>query len=534
MANQFRLPDVGEGLTEAEILRWFVKPGDVITVNQVICEIETAKAAVELPSPFAGVVQELLVSEGQTVEVGTPIITVGEEGDATPAPSAEPGELQTFKLPDVGEGLTEAEILQWFVKPGDVIAVNQVICEIETAKAAVELPSPFAGTVAQLLVEAGTTVAVGAPIITVAPQGSDPSYYGEKVTQEGKRNPVLVGYGVKEGAPTRRRRVNAPAATAVVPLHDGPILHAPVLGAERPSSRHIVKGPVRAKPLVRKLARELGVDLSRVFPTGPHGTISRADVEAARSAPVAAGSASGVAAPVFVSYDAAREERIPVKGVLKQMAQAMVTSAYTAPHVTEWVDVEVSAMLAAIERLKSDPAYSGTRPSPLLIAVAAVKAAIAEFPRVNVTWDEAAQEVVVRHYANIGIAAATPRGLLVPVIHEADAKTLPEIAQSLTELINVAREGKTAPEAMMHGTMTITNVGVFGVDGGTPIIPPGQGAILALGQVRERPWVIDGQVVARPVCELTLSFDHRMIDGELGSKVLARIASLLNDPTPLL
>jgi len=370
--------------------------------------------------------------------------------------------------------------------------------------------------VQELLVAEGQTVNVGTPIITIAPAGDGPSYYGEKVKTEGKRNPVLVGYGVREGEPTRRRRVNAPAApTAVVPRHDGPVLHASVL----------------AKPLVRKLARELGIDLRNVRPTGPNGTISRIDVQQATRGNASA--PGGVVAPAFVSYDAAREERIPVKGVLKQMAQAMVTSAYTAPHVTEWVDVEVSATMAAVERMRSDSAFEGTRPSPMLLAVAAMRMAIAEFPRINVSWDDAAQEVVVRNYANIGIAAATPRGLLVPVIHDADTKSLPELARALTELINVAREGKTAPEAMMHGTMTITNVGVFGVDGGTPIIPPGQGAILALGQVRERPWVADGQVVARPVCELTLSFDHRMIDGELGSKVLARIASLLNDPAPL-
>lgn len=513
MASQsFRLPDVGEGLTEAEILRWFVQPGDTIEVNQVICEIETAKAAVELPSPFAGVVEHLLVAEGQTVSVGTPIITVGD-GGAAAVPTGSDA-VQAFRLPDVGEGLTEAELLKWMVKPGDPVEVNQMICEIETAKAAVELPSPFAGVVRELLVAEGQTVNVGTVIITIASAGDTPAYDGKKVKEEGKRTAVLVGYGVKEGGPTRRRRANAPApaqvASAVVTRSDGPVL---------------------AKPLVRKLARELGVDLRTVRATGPHNTISRADVEQAQRG--GASAPGGIPAPIFISYDAAREERIPVKGVLKQMAQAMVTSAYTAPHVTEWVDVEVSASLAALERMRTDAAYEGTRPSPLLLAVAAVRAAISEFPRVNVSWDDAAQEVVVRHYANIGIAAATPRGLLVPVIHDADAKSLPELARSLTEMIDVARDGKTSPEAMMHGTFTITNVGVFGVDGGTPIIPPGQGAILALGQVRERPWVVDGHVVARPVCELTLSFDHRMIDGELGSKVLARIAALLNDPAPL-
>lgn len=420
---------------------------------------------------------------------------------------------QTFRLPDVGEGLTEAEILQWFVKPGDAVSINQVICEIETAKAAVELPSPFAGVVKELLVPAGQTVDVGTPIFTVTTEGDDAPVADAPKEEGSKRSPVLVGYGVKENeTTTRRRRATStsagPAMTAVRQLHDG---------------------PVYAKPPVRKYAKNLGVDLRVCRPTGPNGSISRADVDqAARGA-----TSSGPAALAFVSYDATREERVPVKGVLKQMAQAMVQSAFTAPHVTEWVDVDVSATLAAVEKLKANPAFAGTRVSPLLLVIAALKQAVQEFPKVNCSWDEAAQEVVLKQYVNIGIAAATPRGLIVPVIHDSEQKSLVELAQSLTSLIETAREGKTTPEAMMHPSISITNVGVFGVDGGTPILPPGTGAILAFGQIRQRPWVVEDRIEARPVCELTLSFDHRMIDGELGSKVLARVAALLNDPAEL-
>lgn len=422
---------------------------------------------------------------------------------------------QSFKLPDVGEGLTEAEILQWFVKPGDTVTINQVICEIETAKAAVELPSPFAGVVKELLVAAGTTVNVGTPIITVTTEGGEEeekTYYPEP-KQESKRTAVLVGYGVKEdGATTRRRRAtsaqvqSAPAATRT-------------------------EGPVFAKPPVRKYAKSLGVDLRTCRATGPNGSVSRADVDLAAKGGTAI---AGPQAPVFTSYDAAREERIPVKGVLKQMSQAMVQSAFTAPHVTEWVDVEVSGTLDAVEKLKADPAFANTRVSPLLIVMAALIKAAQEFPKINCSWDEAKQEVVVKQYVNLGIAAATPRGLLVPVIHDSQKKSLHELAQALTELIDTAREGKTSPEAMSHPSISITNVGVFGVDGGTPILPPGTGAILAFGQIRQRPWVVGDKVEPRPVCELTLSFDHRMIDGELGSKVLARVAALLNDPVLLL
>jgi 2-oxoisovalerate dehydrogenase E2 component (dihydrolipoyl transacylase) len=423
---------------------------------------------------------------------------------------------EVFKLPDVGEGLTEAELLQWFVAVGDSITVNQVICEIETAKAVVELPSPFQGVVSELLVEAGQTANVGAPIIRVTTD-REPTPDDEK--KKPARQAVLVGYGVKEsGEAVRRKRTPSGQSTPAV----GSVL----------LQRH--DGPVLAKPPVRRLAKDLGVDLRSVRPSGPEGLISRTDVEQAARGDNGAASSRSLSSPPFSSYDAEREERIPVKGVLKHMADAMVSSAFTAPHVTEWVDVDVSGMMSAIQRLRSDSEYESLRVSPLLFVVAAVRAAIAEFPRINSSWDESAQEVVVRKYANIGIATATPRGLLVPVLHDVAKLSLPDIARRLDELVESARAGKISPEAMAHGSFSITNVGVFGVDGGTPIIPPGQGAILAIGQIRDRPWVVDNEIVIRPICELTLSFDHRMIDGELGSKVLARIADHLRDPSAML
>ncbi len=428
---------------------------------------------------------------------------------------------QQFRLPDVGEGLTEAEILRWYVKPGDVIELNQMICEIETAKAAVELPTPYAGTIKSLLVATGETVAVGTPIIVIesstvttasngttassgTTEGSGSTAAPTPQVPAGTKTAVLVGYGVKEEGNGNRRHRRMPSESIVVERHDGPVV---------------------AKPPIRKLARDLGVDLRRVRTSG--GQVSRSDVLAA------AVPTHGLEAPPATSYDATREERIPIKGVLREMAQAMTTSAFTAPHVTVWLKVDVTKTLKLTRRLRESADFEGIRVSPLLIVAAAFLKAVAEFPRVNATWDEQNQEIVVRNYVNLGIAAATPRGLLVPVIHETDSMSLAQLGRALMQLVDTAREGRTPPAQMMHGTITITNVGVFGVDGGTPILPPGQGAILAVGQISDTPWVRKGKVTIRPVCELSLSFDHRMIDGELGSRVIARVAQLLNDPADL-
>ncbi|CAB5075345.1 unannotated protein [freshwater metagenome] len=427
--------------------------------------------------------------------------------------------LRDFRLTDVGEGLTEAEILQWYVAVGDVVTINQMICEIETAKAAVELPSPYAGTVTALKVNQGETVDVGTVIITIedgvasesapaAPAEDDRNL--EVPTGKPKQAAVLVGYGVKEGQTPARRARKAASGTQeelgesiVVELHDGPVV---------------------AKPPVRKLAKDLGVDIRRIRKSG---NITRSDVLDAAMA------LHGMEQPPATTYDPHREDRIPVKGVLKEMAQAMTTSAFTAPHVSVWLQVDVAKTLKAVKKLKDWEEFEGLRVSPLLIVAAAVLQAAKEFPKINSSWDEANHEVIIRRYINLGFAAATPRGLLVPVIHEADGMDIPTLARELMALVDTAREGRTPPNRMQHGTITITNVGVLGIDGGTPILTPGQGAILAVGQIREIPWTVKGKMKVRPICQLTLSFDHRMIDGELGSRFLARIGALLEDPSEL-
>jgi len=435
-------------------------------------------------------------------------------------------ELKEFKLPDVGEGLTEADIVAWHVKPGDHVEVNQIIVEIETAKAVVELPSPWDGTVARLLVQEGQTVDVGTPIIAVDVSGAPtapgtPDYAERSVVPPAvttisppadqappERQAVLVGYGVKAASTTRRARKPAlPAAAVAEPA---------------PAVR------VLAKPPVRRLAKDLGINLAELTGSGPEGAVTRDDVQrAARGTTGRSGSEvveNGVRTASLAAVPGpAGEERIPVRGVRKHMAAAMVSSAFTAPHVTEFLQVDVTETMAAVRRVRDLPEYAEVRVSPLLFVARALLTAVRRHPMVNSLWDEGAQEIVVKHYVNLGIAVAAERGLLVPNVKNAGELSLPELARGLQALAETARAGKATPADLAGGTITITNVGVFGVDGGTPILTPGEAAILAFGQVKDAPWVVDGQLAVRSVCTLSLSFDHRIIDGQLGSAVLSDV-----------
>ncbi|MDY0908153.1 dihydrolipoamide acetyltransferase family protein [Microbacterium sp. CFBP9034] len=450
---------------------------------------------------------------------------------------------QTFVLPDVGEGLTEAEIVSWHVAPGDAVAVNDVLVEIETAKSLVELPSPFAGTVGDLLVAEGETVNVGAAIITIA-SGADaagPATVGqtehgapaEPAAAEGD-GAVLVGYGTGGPVQSRRRK---PAATA--------------------QERVEASVGVIAKPPIRKLARDLGVDLADIAPSGPAGEVTREDVvrQASQASvfrnietpdwgdvreetiPVAAVAVASVPSPRPVPpADEAREETIAVKGVRKAVASGMVQSAYTAPHVSVWTDVDATRTMELVKRLKASPDFADIKVSPLLIMARAVIWAVRRTPMVNAAWVEAegGAEIRVRRYVNLGIAAATPRGLLVPNIKDAQDLSLRDLARSLEKLTLTAREGKSTPADQHGGTITITNIGVFGMDAGTPIINPGESGIVALGTIRQKPWVVDGEVRPRWVTTVAGSFDHRVIDGDGMSRFIADVASILEEPALLL
>jgi pyruvate dehydrogenase E2 component (dihydrolipoamide acetyltransferase) len=429
-----------------------------------------------------------------------------------------------FPLPDVGEGLTEAEIVSWRVAPGEAIEVNQVLVEIETAKSLVELPSPFAGVVEALLVEVGQTVAVGTPIVSVTTEGADavaaPSAEpadaavaadtAASVTEEEKPGAVLVGYGIS-GAATSRRRRGKPAPASAVPTVGG--------GAASGT-------PVFAKPPIRKLAKDLGVELSAVTATGAGGETTRDDV-------VRQASQRSVFRNIETpEWGEAREERIPVKGVRKSIAQAMVSSAFSAPHVSLFVDVDATRTMEFVKRLKASTDFAGVKVSPLLVVAKAIIWAVRRNPTVNAQWTDS--EIVVKHFVNLGIAAATPRGLVVPNVKDAHALSLLDLARAIEELTITAREGRTAPVEMAGGTITITNIGVFGMDAGTPILNPGEVGILALGTIKQKPWVVDGEVRPRFVTTLAASFDHRVVDGDVASRFLADVASIVEEPALLL
>jgi 2-oxoisovalerate dehydrogenase E2 component (dihydrolipoyl transacylase) len=495
--KDFALPDVGEGLTEADILRWAVQPGDTVVVNQVLVEVETAKAAVELPSPYAGVVSALHVKEGDTVPVGTPIISIDVGGEepvpAGVAPAASTGE------------------------PAEAAASNA-----ETTASA----QP-----------ATASTATPASVAQVPAASNGPS---------AERQPVLVGYGPRATSGGRRpRRPHLGPADETVAPSANPAFNVPAVGpadrgrpvefeqAAAPPPHRITPRLERAlaKPPVRKLAKSLGIDLDTVTPTGPNGTVSRADVERAAQ-PAVDGAVSGYRAE---RLGTGAETRVPVRGVRKHTAAAMVASAFTAPHVTEFLTVDVTETMRLRDRVSARPEFRGVKVSPLLFVAKAVIRAVQRNPELNAVWDEAAGEIVLKHYVNLGIAVATERGLIVPNVKNADQLSLLELGQAISELTEIGRAGRSQPADMTGGTFTITNVGVFGIDTGTPILTPGESGILAFGAIRRMPWVVaaeDGTeaIMPRWVTQLAVSFDHRLVDGQQGSQFLSDVGSVLNDP----
>ena len=456
--QQFPLPDAGEGLTEADVVTWRVAVGDKVEVNQPLVEIETAKSLVELPCPVDGIVTKLLVSEGDTVEVGAPICEFDIDPDGPPAPEA---------------------------------------------------PEPAA--------EAAAAVATPNAAGPYSPAGVADASPSDAPTDSsgGESGAVLVGYGVKDGSAHRR------------PRREGSIES---IGGAGDSDY-----PVLAMPPVRKLAKELGIDLTTINPSGPGGLVTRGDVEQK----VKTTSAQTLATyptddqpwlQTGYSNDNGRSTRVPVKSVRKRTAEAMVQSAFTAPHVTEFLTVDVTETMNLVAKLKADKDFADVRVTPLLLVAKALLLAVRRHPEVNASWDDAKQEIVYKHYVNLGIAASTPRGLVVPNIKDAHRLPLHALATELQELTAEARSGRVSPSRMADGTITITNVGALGIDTGTPILNPGESAILAFGAIRQMPWGHDGEIQLRWVTQLALSFDHRLVDGELGARLLYDVGRVMNDP----
>jgi 2-oxoisovalerate dehydrogenase E2 component (dihydrolipoyl transacylase) len=493
MIREFPLPDLGEGLTESEIVAWRVAVGDRVELNQIIADVETAKAVVELPSPYSGVITALHAAEGETVNVGEPLFScdtseVAAEGAPTESAPAESAQAET--------------------------APTAAVEPASAASAATErdaAPEPDAA--------AGSDAA------------PEPDAAHERDAAPG---PNLVGYGARdEGGPKRRARRASLVADLVPPAVLDADAAPPTGGGEAAvgTTSHLSTGAPerpRSTPPVRKLARDLGVDLTEVTGTGERGLITRADVEAAASGsqPVVEEETGRLEA----RGESPTETRIPIRGVRKHTAAAMVRSAFTAPHVTEFLTVDVTATMELLRGIRDDRTFAGHKVTPLTVVAKAVCIAARRTPEVNSRWDEQAQEIVQFASVNLGIAAATGRGLVVPNVKAAERMTLIELADAISTLAETARAGRTGPADLSGGTISITNIGVFGIDAGTPILNPGEAAILAMGAVRRQPWEHRGEIALREVMTLSLSFDHRLVDGEQGSRFLADIGAILREP----
>lgn len=505
----------------------------------------------------------------------------------------EQGNVLEFRLPDLGEGLADAELVSWSVSVGDAVELNQTIAEVETAKAVVALPSPFAGQVVELLAQPGETVLVGAPLIRVrndeaAPASQQSGTNGAEVSGDAPgagRTAVLVGYG-PEGETVSRRRRPVAATSVATEENSSQRSSASTSGsqAEEPVARRATAqtvfadraestamqdvsassvgdeaaeafSPTRpplattraaATPAARRLARELGIDLWFVAGSGPDGAVTVEDVRGAvpvsqPRTPAGQPQATQVAtAPAGTEPDTgvirppAREVRTPISGIRKRTAAAMLASARSIPQASTFVTLDCTASMELLDHLRSTKSFAGLTLTPLALVARSVLAALVEFPEMNVYWDEANQEIVTKHYVNLGVAVATDRGLLVPNIKEAQSLNLRDLTREIGWLAETARAGRASPTDLRGGTFTITNVGVFGVDTGVPLVNPGEAAILCLGSIRKRPWVFRDELAVRWVTTLGISFDHRMIDGELASRFLSTTASLLEDPLTLL
>ncbi|MFC3964756.1 dihydrolipoamide acetyltransferase family protein [Nocardia jiangsuensis] len=500
--------------------------------------------------------------------------------DAAVRDPATAGPVLEFRLPDLGEGLADAELVSWAVAVGDEVELNQVIAEVETAKAVVALPSPFAGVVAELLAQPGETVPVGTPLIRVRGRGDAAApvrYSAPEPSSGAPQGGVLVGYGPSGDAESRRgprgaaaaagaaaRAVEREYAEGVQPrgtAEPAGVRPSAVAGdiansaaaqrnqAANGRSRSPLGGDPKmrraaATPAARKLAKELGIDLWFLAGSGPEGAVTVDDVRAAVpiSQPRRAPGAEPAAAEPHVASDArtgvirpvSRETRTPIAGVRKRTAAAMVVSARTIPQAGASTTVDFTAAMELIDHLRNTASFEGLPLTPLTLVAKATLVALGDFPDLNAFWDDANQHIVTKHYVHLGIAVATERGLLVPNLKEAHTLSLRELCRELGWLIETARAGNAAPADLRGGTFTITNIGVFGVDSGVPLVNPGEGGILCLGAVRKRPWVVRDELAVRWVTTLGVSFDHRMIDGDTGARFLADVAHLLEDPLTLL
>ena len=541
MAFQFKLPDIGEGIAEGEIVKWFVKPGDTINEDDTLLEVQNDKSVEEIPSPVTGTVKSILVEEGVVANVGDVLVEIDAEGYEDEAPAA-PAQQQTsaapaalpeaggegvfqFKLPDIGEGIAEGEIVKWFVKPGDTINEDDTLLEVQNDKSVEEIPSPVTGTVKNIVVAEGVVANVGDVLV--------------EIDAPGHNNAASVAAPVA-AAPAAAAPASAPAA--------------PTAPTGKPSKN------VLAMPSVRQFARDNDVDITLVTPSGKGGRVTKADIESfisggsvAAPAAVEAPAAAVAAAPAAEAASAAKaaapaapaqpyqsnlgelETREKLSPRRKAISKAMVNSKHTAPHVTLHDEVEVSKLWDQRKKFKDVAAAQNTKLTFLPYVVKALTATMKKFPVLNASIDDASQEVVYKNYYNIGIATDTANGLYVPNVKDADRKGLFAIADEINGKAALAHEGKLAAEDMRNGTITISNIGSVGGAWFTPVINYPEVAILGVGTIAQQPVVnAEGEIVVGRMMKLSLSFDHRIVDGATAQQAMNNIKRLLADPELLL
>lgn len=536
---EYRFPELGEGLHEGEIIKMHIKAGDKVTDDDIVMEVQNDKAVVEVPCPVNGTVLEVLTKDGQVCRVGEVVAIIEAEGDvpeqeghaaeeapaapAAPASSTAKSANFEYRFPELGEGLHEGEIIKMHIKAGDKVTDDDIIMEVQNDKAVVEVPCPVNGTVLEVLTKDGQVCRVGDVVAIIAAEGDVPEQEGHASAEA-------------DAAKGSANTTSSPAATSPSDAKQG----GSVSAAPAPDR------DVLATPSVRKFAREQKVDISKVNGTGKGGKITREDVEAflkggsaptAAAAPAAAASEAPKAAKTEAKATAAasgnvslEEERVPFKGIRKAISNAMVKSAYTAPHVTIMDEVDVTELVAFRTRMKPIAEKKGVKVTYLPFIVKALVAASRQFPALNAMIDEEAGEIVYKKYYNIGIATDTPNGLIVPVIKDADRKSIWMIASSITDLAVRGRDGKLSANEMKGSTISISNIGSAGGMFFTPIINFPEVAILGTGRISEKAVVKNGEIVVAPVMALSLSFDHRIIDGATAQNFMNYIKSLLNNP----
>lgn len=548
MATDVKLPELGEGVTEGELVKWLVKPGDSVKADQTIAEVLTDKATVEVPSPIGGVVQDLKFKSGDVIKVGSTMITLNGAGASasapaktTPVPASTPasnpasapasqaaapvggGKIQDIKLPELGEGVSEGELVKWLVKPGDSVKADQAIAEVLTDKATVEVPSPVAGVVKELRFKSGEVVKVGSTMITLEGAGA-----GTGVSS----TPASAGVEAKQSA-------TAPAAAA---HRDTPVATAHAAASSSAIFPPVADSKVLATPATRRLAREMGVDINSLSGSGLAGRVTREDVLGAKgtvaptSGAPAAAKTQGISIPkpAYQGPAGAPEERVAIVGIRKRIAENMQRSKHIIPHFTIMDEAKVDAMVALRESLKEYAEKQGTKITYLPIVMKALIATIREFPMFNASIDDAAGEIVYKKYFNLGFAADTPNGLVVPVIKNADQKNILEISKEILDLSKRARDGKLKPDEMKGATITVTNIGSIGGTYATPVINHPEVAILGMYKIDEKPVIKNGQLSAIKVMNYTMTADHRLIDGAVAARFLAAFIGRIENPGKLL